>query len=431
MYCGACTHDLTLARCLMDLGHDVALIPLYTPLKGRADAGADPPTTRVFYGCINVYLQPFSTLFEHVLPVLPRWLDAKRLLRFVSRFAVETDPRDLGPMTVSVLQGEHGLQREQLDALLAFLRHDLKPDLVMLTNALVSGIAPALKEALDVPVVCALQGEDAFVRAFPQPYRSAAVRLMRRNAASIDLFTTPAGFYVDVMARFLRVPRARIRQVHTGLDPRQFRRPTPRVREPFTIGFLSRVASSKGIETLIEAFVRLRAEGRAVRLHVAGQIFERAHWRILCADVERGGLAPHLSYVGEPDDAGRTAFLHACSVFVLPCRYPMVRGLAVLEAMAAGLPVVASPLGIYPEIMEKTRGGVLVPSGDAPALAAALARLMDDPDEADAIGRRAADGVAAHFADNEMAALMARCCEELRGGCPTIVSRHSEIKNPE
>src|SRR5436309_14671783 len=103
MYCGSCMRDNTLVTALRALGHDALLIPTYTPVR------TDEPNVsqrRVFFGGINVYLQQKSALFRHTPWTLDRLLDAPRLLRWVSRFAVKTRAEELGELTVSMLKGE-------------------------------------------------------------------------------------------------------------------------------------------------------------------------------------------------------------------------------------------------------------------------------------------------------------------------------------
>src|SRR5207249_7617003 len=100
MYCGSCMHDNTLAAALTRLGHDVLLVPTYTPI--RTDE-IDVSQKRVFFGGINVYLQQKLSLFRHTPWFLDRLLDAPRLLRWVSRFAVKTQAAELGELTISML----------------------------------------------------------------------------------------------------------------------------------------------------------------------------------------------------------------------------------------------------------------------------------------------------------------------------------------
>src|SRR3954464_11891730 len=111
MYCGSCMRDNTLVAALRDAGHDVLLIPTYTPI--RTDE-ADVSQRRVFFGGINVYLQQNSWLFRHTPWLFDRLLDIPRLLRWVSRFAVRTKYSDLGTLAVSMLRGHDGKQRKEV-----------------------------------------------------------------------------------------------------------------------------------------------------------------------------------------------------------------------------------------------------------------------------------------------------------------------------
>src|SRR5438128_364784 len=104
MFCGSCMHDNTLVSALVALGHDALLIPTYTPI--RTDE-PDVSYKRVFLGGINVYLQQKFALFRHTPWALDRLFDGRRLLRWVSRFAVKTQADQLGDLAISVLKGEH------------------------------------------------------------------------------------------------------------------------------------------------------------------------------------------------------------------------------------------------------------------------------------------------------------------------------------
>src|SRR6516164_3430297 len=133
MFCGSCMRDNTLVAELQRQGHDALLIPTYTPI---ATDEADVSQSRVFFGGINVYLQQKLGLFRHTPWIMDRLLDRPRLLRWVSRFAVKTRAEDLGDLTISMLKGEHGHQRKEIDKLVGWLADEVKPEVVNLTNAL-------------------------------------------------------------------------------------------------------------------------------------------------------------------------------------------------------------------------------------------------------------------------------------------------------
>jgi glycosyltransferase involved in cell wall biosynthesis len=273
---------------------------MYTPLLVD---GEDPSIGRVFYGGVGLYLKQRSALFRKLPSFVGRLLDRPALLGWASRFAVETRPEELGEMTASVLAGDEGLQKEELERLVRFLADEMKPEIVNLANSLLAALAPAIRRDLGVPVVCTLQGEEAFVAGLPEPYRSQACTLARKHAGSVDLFIAPGAAYADEMADFLRVPRQRIQVIRPGIDPAPYERASPRVRLPFRVGFLSVLKPEKGVDVLFDAFRELerRRPGRH-ELRVAGQLAReaRAYWADLREGLARDGLSGRFDYAGEP-----------------------------------------------------------------------------------------------------------------------------------
>src|SRR4051812_4760801 len=142
MYCGSCLHDNTLAAALIKLGEDVLLVPTYTPLR------TDEPNVsirRVFFGGINVYLQEKLALFRRTPWWFDRLLDHPALLERLSLRAGTIDPKQLGDMTVSMLRGEAGHQRKELEKLVHWLVTEIKPDIVHLSNSMQLGMARMLR----------------------------------------------------------------------------------------------------------------------------------------------------------------------------------------------------------------------------------------------------------------------------------------------
>lgn len=167
MYCGMCLHDNTLAAAMLAAGEDVLLVPTYTPLRtDEADVSKVPP---MMFGGINVYLQQKSALFRHTPWFFDRLLDHAALINLATRFAPTVDASKLGPMTVSILQGEDGRQAKELTKLVDWLRRE-RPDVVHLSNAMLLGFAGPIRRALRVPVVCSLSGEDIFLEKLIAPY---------------------------------------------------------------------------------------------------------------------------------------------------------------------------------------------------------------------------------------------------------------------
>src|SRR5262245_4693072 len=160
MYCGSCLRDNALASALLARGHDVVLTPVYTPT--RTDE-RNVSQGHVVFGGISVYLEQHSSLFRHTPKFLDRLWDAEWVIRMASRRQLKVDPQSLGEMTVSMLRGEQGFQRKEIEKLLDWLATEPKFDVINLPYTLLSGLAEPLRRAFGTPICCTLQGEDLFL----------------------------------------------------------------------------------------------------------------------------------------------------------------------------------------------------------------------------------------------------------------------------
>jgi glycosyltransferase involved in cell wall biosynthesis len=405
MFCGSCLHDNTLVTELIAQGHDALLVPLYTPI--RTDE-PDVSVERVFFGGINVFLQQKFAFFRHTPWVLDRLLDFPRLLRWVARFAVNTEARSLGDMTISMLQGEHGRQRKEVAKLVAWLAHEHKPDVVNLTNVLLSGLVHEIKQHVRVPIVATLQGDDVFLEALPEPFRGQALGLIREHCREIEGFISTSSYYADFMSDYLQLPRERIRVVYPGLNLRGHGGPRPeRAEAPCTIGYLARICPEKGLHVLVEAFRILRKTPDAppCRLRVSGWLGEshRPFFEGLRRRLEEDGQAEQFEYVETPDHASKVRFLHGLDVLSVPTTYREPKGLYVLEALANSVPVVQPRHGSFPELIEATGGGLLVQPGDPYDLARGLRQLLDNRARREELGRKGKEVVHREFTAARMA----------------------------
>ena len=142
----------------------------------------------IFFGGINVYLQEKSAFFRNTPWLIDRLLDTPSLLNSLSKFSASTSAKDLGSLTVSMLKGENGRQKKELEKLVQWLKNDYMPDIIQLTNSMFSGMAAQLKSQLNVPVICGFQGEDIFLDQLIEPYKSEAITLLRERTNDIDGF---------------------------------------------------------------------------------------------------------------------------------------------------------------------------------------------------------------------------------------------------
>jgi glycosyltransferase involved in cell wall biosynthesis len=409
MYCGSCLHGNRLAAALRTAGQDVLLVPLYTPIRTDEE---NVSIDRVAFGAINVYLQSCSAVFRHTPWFVDRVLDRPGLLRWVARGGSRTRAEQLGELTVSMLRGEEGRQRKELEKLIRWLSDEIRPELIHLSNALLLGMARELGRRLSVPVVCTLSGEDIFLEKLPEPHYGEARAALRERSADPAALVAMNCYYADFMAEYLAVPRGRIRVIPPGLNLEGYGAQPPgrTPQQPVTIGYLSRVCPEKGLHLLAEA-LRLLAEDPElppVRLHAAGYLdqTDRPYLEEIEKRLADGGLADRFRYAGELDRAAKIAFLQSLDLMSVPTVCRESKGLCVLEAWANAVPVVLPAHGAFPELIEDTGGGLLCEPGDPTALAAAIKRMIRDVDLASECGRRAQQVVHQRYNTEVMARRM-------------------------
>ena len=405
MYCGSCLRDNALATELLARGHDVVLVPLYTPTL------TDEPNVssgRVFFGGISVYLEQQSALFRRTPRLLDRLWDSKLALRLATRGSIATSPKVLGELTVSMLRGEEGNQRKEFEKMLEWLKGEPPFDLVSLPNTLLIGLARPLRETLSRPVVCTLQGEDLFLEGLPEPYRSESLRLIRENVPHVERFVAVSRYYADFMPGYLGIPREKMSLVPLGINLQGYElRPPREAGRPFTVGYFARVAPEKGLHLLAEAYARMREGGREgeARLEVAGYLGpeHKEYLRGVERRMEKAGLASEFNYRGVLDREGKIEFLRGLDVLSVPAAYDEPKGMFLLEAMACGVPVVQPRRGAFTEVVERTGGGLLVEPDDAGSLAVGLLRVKQDPALAAELSENAYAAVRRHYAVERMA----------------------------
>nr|MDT0656665.1 glycosyltransferase family 4 protein [Micromonospora sp. DSM 115978] len=205
----------------------------------------------------------------------------------------------------------------------------------------------------------------------------AFTRMQRRVARALPEVITVSTASRDQIVEHLGVPARRVEVVPIGTDPEAFA-PDPRVRR--VPGRIVTTASAdvplKGLLPLVEAVAKLRTE-RPVELLVIGSA--RVDGPVRRA-VERFGLAGAVRFTGRLPHPELVDELRRAQVAVVPSLFEGF-SLPLVEAMACGTPVVATTGGALPEVAGPDGdAALLVPPGDAAALAGAIGRLLDEPD---------------------------------------------------
>ena len=408
MFCGSCMKDNTLATALIDLGHDTLLLPTYTPITTDELSIATP---RIFFGGVNVFLEQ-SRWTRWLFRRTPRFIDAlfngRWLLKFVGRWAGTTDYSALGGLTISMLEGRAGNQSKEVEQLIEWLQREFRPEAILLTNALLSGIVPALKEALGVPIFITLQGDDVFLDELPEAERRRAIELIRANGHAATGWIATSHDYADYMAGYLGIDRAAIAIVPPGIQLKGHGSPrTQPLEGPPVLGYFARLAPEKGFHNLVDAYIQLRRMPGtpAVKLRYGGWLGPKnaAYVEEQKRKLREAEFEADSEHVTCPDLIAKTAFFQSIDVLSVPTAFREPKGLYILEAWANGVPVVQPRQGSFPEMIEATGGGLLVPPGDTSALAASLRELLMNRDEAQAMGRRGYDGLLKGFTAKHMA----------------------------
>lgn len=402
MFCGSCMHDNTLVAALTRLGEDVQLIPTYTPIRtDEADVSVD----QVFFGGINIYLQQKIPFFRYLPRFVDRFLDSKWLIRKVTAKSVDMKMSELGALTVSMLKGKEGYQRKEVDRLCDWLQQEVKPDIIVFTNALIGGCIPELKKRMKVPVIVTLQGDDIFLDSLPEPYRADSIREISRIAKAVDGFLSHSEFYADSMSAMLSLDRKRVQVIPLGIDTREFLSLPNREsaigdtasNHEVKIGYLARLAPEKGFHQLVDAFIRLREDKAMshVKLTAAGWLApqKQPYLDEQLSKLDRAGLRSEFHYAGSISREAKIEFLRGLDIFSVPTTYREPKGLFLLEAMSVGLPVVEPAHGAFPEVLADVEGGLLFEAGNIEDLVAKLKSLVSDRSLRKALGQTARTNV--------------------------------------
>jgi len=245
-------------------------------------------------------------------------------------------------------------------------------------------IFAAIARRFGVPVVLHLHGSEmkAFYAAQPGPVKRMIVGQLEAAARVLVLSESWRRFVAEI------APRAETAVVPNYVDVPDGA--ALRARPAREILFLGLIGERKGVFDLLPAFAAARAANGALELTIGGNgAIDRAR-----SEAQRLGVADHVDLRGWVGAQEREALLTRADIFALPSRnegLPM----SVLEAMARGLPVIATPVGGVPELIEDGVNGLLVPLADPDALARAILKLADDQEGRAALGRAARETILA------------------------------------
>lgn len=396
-YCGNCLRDSKYMRALQALGQEVVKVPLYLPLFEDAHDLNEVP---VFYGAVDIYLKQRFPVFRHMPAFVDKMLNSKSVLHLAAQNAGSTRAKGLEEMTVSMLLGEEGLQQDELERLVAWLRDDARPDVVHLSNALLLGLARRIKQEMNIPVVCSLQDEDVWVDVMSDQHREEVWQLMTERGHEVDAFVAVSNFYAAVMRERLQIRSEQLFINHIGVDASDYSvRPVDQ-KEPM-IGYISRMCEENGLGVLIDAFIKLKKEAQfdAVKLKITGgKTNDDTHFiRHQKKKLASAGIESDVLWVEEFEGPSRQEFFDSVALLTVPVLKGEAFGLYLLEALASGIPIVQPALGAFPEIIDLSEGGMTYQDNTSECLANTWKSIILDKEKLAAYSAKGLEGVRTHF----------------------------------
>ena len=396
--------DNSLARCLIDSGHEVTMLPTYLPHFLDEEPAADE--LPIFFGGINVYLQHKFLLFRHTPAWMDKALDSKWLLKKAAAKSGMTSSKDLGEITLSTFRGEDGPLVKEVRKVVDWFHAHGKPDVILLSTIMLAGIGKVLRRELNIPVFGFLQGEDSFLDSLLPEYRNQAWKLLRSDVRELNGCISPSRYFGEFMATRLELEQANVLYHPNGITTDGFSC-NENVVSPPAVGFLARLCPLKGLDILIDAFLILKKSSKHtdLRLEIAGGMTEEDEPFVQEQKdkLESAGLSACSIFRPNIERDEKLKFLRGLNVFSVPSRYPEAFGLYVIEALAAGTPVVLPKSGAFPEIVEDTGGGIIYEDNNPSDLAIALDQILKDSEGSKKMGIFGRDVVLEKYSNEKLA----------------------------
>ncbi len=419
-YCGNCLRDSKYVQALKDLGHQVIKVPMYLPLFDDAHDLNEVP---VFYGAVNLYLKQNYPMFRHMPMFIEHVLDSKSVLQLAASKAGSTRAKGLEEMTLSMLLGEEGLQKAELERMVDWLALEAKPDVVHISNALLLGLARRIKQRMNIPVVCSLQDEDVWVDVMSEKFRTEVWSLMGERGTEVDAFIPVSEFYGKEIRKKMTIRDDQLFNVHIGVDAADYH-PRDITEKVPMIGYLSRLCEENGLAVLVDAYILLKKEPvfEAVGMKLTGgKTADDLHFiKEQKMKLAKAGLEKMVHWVEEFEGEERQKFFDSVTLISVPVLHGEAFGLYQLEAMASGIPMVQPALGAFPEVIGLSGGGIIYSPNDASSLAQALGSIILSTEKLTVLSSAALTGVKEHFDIHRQAEKMVAVYNEVITKSKTI-----------
>jgi glycosyltransferase involved in cell wall biosynthesis len=414
-YCGNCYRDMIYLRSIRKVpGTEATAIPLYLPPDGTTvENGLDK---NVFFGAISMYLREKVSFLKNMPVFMDKIVDSPPMLKMAAKRAGTTRTEGLEDMTLNMIKGENAFPEKELQRLVDYITKDGKPDIIHLSNALIIGLAHQIKKKIDVKIVCSLLNEDDWIDEMSEPWQSGAWDLISKEAGNVDAFLTPSKYYKDHFISKTGISGANIHVVPLGIDPADLINIEKKNNWP-AIGYFCRINSQNGFDKLVDAFIELKSGNSlpGLTLHISGGYTsdDKSFIREQIRKVKEKGLKSFIRIYPEFHGNSKQEFFSNIDVMSVPVRKHDGYGLYILEANAAGVPVVQPATGAFPEIIEKTGGGITFYPDSPGELSRSLAEFLNQKDLLSDLGNRGKEKVLSELSLEKMSEGLSRVYNSL------------------
>ena len=415
-YCGNCYRDMLFLRAMRKVpGIKAKAIPLYLP-PDDTDAGFD---NKVFFGAISMYLREKVGLFKNMPAFFDKIFDFAPFLKLAARQAGATRTEGLEELTLNMIEGDNAFKPSEVKRLVKYLSEKGKPDVIHLSNALITGLARQIKKHMDVKIVCSLLNEDDWIEEMVEPFRSKAWELIALEAKYIDRFVTPSRYYRDFFLSKTGLDGSNVDIVPLGFDPEEHIAERSETRPP-AVGYFCRVNVQNGFDKIVDAFILLKTRNTipGLTLNVCGGYTgdDKPFVSEQIKKIKEHGFQKSVRIYPEFQGNKKAEFFSDVDVISVPVRKYDGYGLYLLEANSAGIPVVQPATGAFPEIIATTGGGITYQPDTVEALAESLAEILNDKNRREALGKAGQAGVRSELSLDKMSEGLKRLYENTVAG---------------
>jgi glycosyltransferase involved in cell wall biosynthesis len=413
-YCGNCLRDSKYVDALRKQGHQVVKIPMYLPLFSDEHDITDIP---IFYGAISTYLKQVYPIFRKMPDWFEKLLDSKPMMKIAASMAGSTRAKGLEDMTISMLLGEQGEQKEELDKMVNWIAEHCKPDIIHISNALLLGLAKRLKEKTGVPVICSLQDEDVWVDAMQPQFRQKIWGLMHERAEDVDALVAVSNFFAETMKKLMNLSDEKMHTFYLGVDAEDYHFISTK-EKPRNVGYISRMCHENGFDIVVDAFIKLKKKPgfEDVKLIATGGSTgdDAKYIKEQKRKIRENNLEDSFEIIDEFEGDTRHNFFKKVTLVSVPVRIGEAFGMYLLESMASGVPVVQPALGAFPEIVGLSGGGITYMPNSPEKLSDTWAELLSNPEKLEKLSHDGCEGTKKKFNIHNHAAEIIGLYEKLR-----------------